>query len=165
MATDDPTTEGPADTQTEEASQAEPETEPQTTEGTTEGTIEETTDGTTEADTTEGTVDAEEATESAAEVEEPPGADAEELVDEQARPSSEQTSGSGTPGIPPTVRDERRSEDGLPLTTTTGDPNKDFRGPSVTEEARRGMEDDAAMDEPGYADLGHAEDYRVLRED
>jgi hypothetical protein len=157
MATDDPTTEGPADTQADEASQTEPETEPQTTEGTTEGTL--------EADTAEGTVDAEEATESAAEVEEPPGSDAEELVDEQAQPSSEQASGSGTPGIPPPVRDERRSEDGLPLTTTTGDPDKDFRGPSVTEEARRGMEDDTAMDEPGYADLGHAEDYRVLRED
>jgi hypothetical protein len=148
MATNDPTTEGPADAQTEEASQTEPQA-----------------DEAAGADTAEETVDAEEATESAAEIEEPPGSDPEELVDEQAEPSSEQASGSGTPGVPPPVRDERRSEDGLPPTTTTGDPDKDFRGPSVTEEARRGMEDDAAMDEPGYADLGHAEDYPVLRED
>lgn len=162
MATDDPTTEGPADPQTQEASQTEPQTDEGTTE-TVEGTAEAGTgEGTVEA---EGTVDAEEATESAAEVEEPPGSDPEEFVDEEAEPSSELASGSGTPGIPPPVRDERRSEDGLPLTTTTGDPDKDFRGPSVTEEARRGMEDDAAMDEPGYADLGHAEDYPVLRED
>ena len=162
MATNDPTAEDPAETRSEETSQ----TEAQTAEETTETAGAETAGADTpEADTAEGTVDAEEATESAGEVEEPPGSDAGELVDEQAEPSSEQASGSGTPGIPPPVRDERRSEDGLPLTTTTGDPDKDFRGPSVTEEARRGMEDDAGMDEPGYADLGHAEDYPVLRDD
>ena len=126
MATNDPTTEGPADRQAEEA----PETEVQTAEGTLE-TLD-TTDP-AEDETAERTVDAEEATESAAEVEEPPGSDPEEFVDEEAEPSSEQASGSGTPGIPPPVRDERRSDDGLPLTTTTGDPDKDFRGPSVTE--------------------------------
>jgi len=149
MATDDLTTEGPADTPTGEDTETDTEAA--------EGTI--------LADGADETVDAEEATEVAAEVEEPPGADPEEFVDEEPEASSEQASGSGTPGIPPPVRDERRSDDGLALTTTTGDPDKDFRGPSVTEEARRGMEEDVAMDEPGYAELGHAEDHHVIRDD
>jgi hypothetical protein len=148
MATDDLTTEGPADTPTGEAAEIRAETA--------EGSI--------VADRADETVDAEEATEVAADVEEPPGPDPEDVVDEQPEVSSE-ASGSGTPGIPPPVRDDRRSDDGLPLTTTTGDPDKDFRGPSVTEEARRGMEEDAAMDEPGFAELGHAEDYHVMRDD
>jgi hypothetical protein len=54
---------------------------------------------------------------------------------------------------------------GIPATTTTGDRQKDVGGPSVTEEARRTMEGDEALDEPGYGDLGHAEDFDILRDD
>jgi hypothetical protein len=54
---------------------------------------------------------------------------------------------------------------GISATTTTGDPDKDVGGPSVTEEARRKMEGDEALDEPGYGDLGHAEDFDILRDD
>jgi hypothetical protein len=92
------------------------------------------------------------------------GADPEEPAEPVAS-ASEETSQSGTPGIPPPAGDDRVSPDGLAQTTTTGDPAKDFRGPSVTREARDDLEDDPAMTEPGYADLGHAEDRRVLRED
>jgi hypothetical protein len=91
-----------------------------------------------------------------------PGAKPEEAA-EQVESTSDETAPSGTPGIPPPVRDERVSADGIAQTTTTGDPAKDFRGPSVTEEARDALEgDETAMTEPGYADLGHAEDHRVL---
>jgi hypothetical protein len=54
---------------------------------------------------------------------------------------------------------------GISPTTTTGDPDKDVGGPSVTEESRRTMEGDEALEEPGYGDLGHAEDLRILRDD
>jgi hypothetical protein len=54
---------------------------------------------------------------------------------------------------------------GIPATTTTGDREKDVGGPSVTEEARRTMEGDEALEEPGYGDLGHAEDFDILRDD
>jgi hypothetical protein len=55
---------------------------------------------------------------------------------------------------------------GIPATTTTGVREKDVGGPSVTEEARRTMEEgDEALDEPGYGDLGHAEDFDILRDD
>jgi hypothetical protein len=54
---------------------------------------------------------------------------------------------------------------GIFPTTTTGDPDKDVGGPSVTEESRRKMEGDEALDEPGYGDLGHAEDFDILRDD
>jgi hypothetical protein len=55
---------------------------------------------------------------------------------------------------------------GIPATTTTGVREKDVGGPSVTEEARRTIEEgDEALDEPGYGDLGHAEDFDILRDD
>jgi hypothetical protein len=91
-----------------------------------------------------------------------PGAKPEEPA-EQVESTSDETAPNGTPGIPPPVRDQRVSPEGIAQTTTTGDPAKDFRGPSVTEEARSALEgDEAAMTEPGFADLGHAEDHRVL---
>ena len=94
-----------------------------------------------------------------------PGADPEEPVTDEPSATAEKTGESGAPGVPPPGRDERRNSEGLPPTTTTGDPSKDFRGPSVAEEARESMGDHPALDEPGYADLGHAEDYEVLRDD
>jgi hypothetical protein len=93
-----------------------------------------------------------------------PRADADEPPADEVDPGARETTGSGTPGVPPPGRDERRSPDGLPPTTTTGDPAKDFRGPPVTEEARDGI-DEEVLDEPGYGDLGHAEDHRILRRD
>jgi hypothetical protein len=84
---------------------------------------------------------------------------------EPVRSTSKEASPTGAPGIPPPAGDDRVSPEGLAQTTTTGDPAKDFRGPSVTQEARDELQDDPAMTEPGYADLGHAEDRRVLRED
>lgn len=96
---------------------------------------------------------------------ESPGAKPEEPA-EQVESTTDEAAPSGTPGIPSPVREERVSPEGIAQTTTTGDPAKDFRGPSVTQEARDALEgDDAAMTEPGYADLGHAEDHRVLDKD
>jgi hypothetical protein len=95
----------------------------------------------------------------------PPAADPEETVDEDIEPEASDAPAPGTPGIPPPSEDTRLSPEGLPQTTTTGDPAKDFRGPSVAEEARDAMEGDPALDEPGYGDLGHAEDHRTLRRD
>jgi hypothetical protein len=100
----------------------------------------------------------------AADADEGTGADPQQPA-EPMRSTSKEASPSGAPGIPPPAGDDRVSPEGLAQTTTTGDPEKDFRGPSVTEVARDEMEDDPAMDEPGYADLGHAEDLRILRED
>ncbi len=103
--------------------------------------------------------------EPAVEADESPGADPQDPA-QPVESAAEDTSPSGTPGIPPPVGDERVSPEGIAQTTTTGDPAKDFRGPSVTQEARDALEgDDAAMTEPGYADLGHAEDHRVLDKD
>ena len=99
-----------------------------------------------------------------ADSEPPPGADPDNRDPDQAGSEHRETSPSGTPGIPPPVHDERRSEDGLMITTTTGDPAKDFRGPTVAEESREEL-DAPALDEPGYADLGHAEDFEVLHKD
>jgi hypothetical protein len=94
-----------------------------------------------------------------------PGGDPAEAMPVKAEPGerSRGTSESGAPGIPPPVREDRLTPEGLPPTTTTGDPDKDYRGPSVTDTAREQMRDEPALDEPGYADLGHAEDYDVLR--
>ena len=102
-----------------------------------------------------------------AEADTAPGGDPTEAMPVKAEPGerSRETSPSGAPGIPPPVQDDRRNADGLPPTTTTGDPEKDYRGPSVTDTAREQMHNEPALDEPGYADLGHAEDYDVLRED
>lgn len=138
--------------------------------------VEASTEPATDADdeaSTEPATDAENEADTEAEVEAdteladdeaPPAADPEGTVDEDAE-AERPESNSGTPDVPPPVRDERVSPEGLAQTTTTGDPAKDFRGPSVTEEARSGMEDEPALDEPGYADLGHAEDYGTLRRD
>jgi hypothetical protein len=100
----------------------------------------------------------------AAETEEPPGADPEAPVPDEAEPAAKDGS-SGSPGVQPPKTDERAGAGGIPQTTTTGDPDKDVGGPSVTEESRRQMEGDPALDEPGYGDLGHAEDHRILRDD
>ena len=95
-----------------------------------------------------------------ADADQPPGADAEE--DPQTTEAEAQaTAPTGTPGIPAPAGDDRRNEEGLAMTTTTGDPAKDFRGPTVTEESREQL-DEPALDAPGYADLGHAEDHRLL---
>ena len=91
--------------------------------------------------------------------------DPETSIDEDIEPEVSDTTETGTPGVPPQSGDARLSPEGLAQTTTTGDPAKDLRGPSVTEEARAAMEDDPALDEPGYGDLGHAEDHRTLRRD
>ena len=96
---------------------------------------------------------------------EPPRSGADDPEPAEIRPEPQVTSDSGAPGIPPPVHDDRVNEEGLPLTTTTGDPAKDYRGPSVTEVARAELDEEPALDEPGYADLGHAEDYEVLRDD
>lgn len=96
--------------------------------------------------------------------EEPPGSDPEARVSEEAEPDAEEGA-TGSPGMVPPKTDERTAPGGIPQTTTTGDPDKDVGGPSVTEESRRQMEGDDALDEPGYGDLGHAEDFRILRDD
>jgi hypothetical protein len=99
-----------------------------------------------------------------AETEAPPGSDPEAPVSEQDEPDAA-VGASGSPDAVPEHADERTGAAGIPRTTTTGDPEKDFRGPSVTEESRRQMEGDQALDEPGYGDLGHAEDFDILRDD
>jgi hypothetical protein len=116
----------------------------------------------TEGPETEGAE--EEAETESAESGAPPGSDPEAPVSEQNEPDA----AAGTSGSPDTVPEnagERTSTAGIPRTTTTGDPEKDVRGPSVTEESRRQMEGDPALDEPGYGDLGHAEDFDILRDD
>lgn len=119
---------------------------------------------------TQGSEDAEAEGSEDAEAEDAEGsqdADPSEEAEPAAQLPEDAESGAGdagSPGIPPARRDERADADGVVQSTTTGDPEKDFRGPSVTEEARRHLEDDPAMDEPGYADLGHAEDGRILRD-
>ena len=95
----------------------------------------------------------------------PPGAHPDEQVPDEVDAGDQATSESGTPDVPPPSRDDRSNPDGLPITTTTGDATKDFRGPTVTDEARDAMKDDPALSEPGYGDLGHAEDRDILRED
>ena len=98
------------------------------------------------------------------ETEEPPGSDPEGAVSEQNEPGAEDGS-TGSSGEVSPEADESAGSDGIPRTTTTGDPEKDLRGPTVTEESRRQMEGDPALAEPGYADLGHAEDFDILRDD
>jgi hypothetical protein len=80
--------------------------------------------------------------------------EAEETEQETAEPEATETAErlTSAPGV-------------ISPTTTTGDPDKDVGGPSVTEESRRKMEGDEALEEPGYGDLGHAEDFDVLRDD
>jgi hypothetical protein len=84
---------------------------------------------------------------------------------EEAEP--EATESSDAEETEPTETAERPTSapGGISPTTTTGDPDKDVGGPSVTEESRRKMEGDQALEEPGYGDLGHAEDFDVLRDD
>ena len=91
------------------------------------------------------------------EAEPPAGADPEQPVaaQEKDQPSP------GTPGIPPPAR-TRTDEHGIAQTTTTGDPEKDFRGPSVTEEARRRLAEEGLLGERA-GDVGHEEDVPVLR--
>jgi hypothetical protein len=105
-----------------------------------------------------------EGAEEEAETEAPPGSDPEAPVSEQDEPDAA-VGASGSPDQVPEHADERTGAAGVPRTTTTGDPEKDLRGPSVTEESRRQMEGDPALDEPGYGDLGHAEDFDILRDD
>lgn len=114
-----------------------------------------------EEDVVEGEPDS---TATSTETEEPPGSDPEAPVSEEAEPDAEEGA-TKTLGVEPAKGDERTRPEGIPQTTTTGDPGKDVRGPSVTEEARRQMEGDRALDEPGYGDLGHAEDFKILRDD
>lgn len=61
------------------------------------------------------------------ETEPPPGANVEDAVATQ----HEGQQAPGTPGIPPPAK-TRTDKHGIAQTTTTGDPEKDFRGPSVT---------------------------------
>jgi hypothetical protein len=91
------------------------------------------------------------------EAEPPAGADAGEPVadEEKDQPAP------GTPGIPPPAR-TRTDEHGIAQTTTTGDPEKDFRGPSVTEEARRRLAEEGLLGQRA-GDVGHEEDVPVLR--
>ena len=96
--------------------------------------------------------------------EEPPGPDPDAPVSQDSEPDAEDVA-TATPGVEPQKADGRTGADGIPQTTTTGDPAKDVRGPSVTEEARQQMAGDPALEEPGYGDLGHAEDRRILRDD
>ncbi len=95
--------------------------------------------------------------------EEPPGPDPETPVSQDWQAEAEDGA-TGTPGVEPQKADGPTGDHGIPATTTTGDPSKDVRGPSVTEEARQQMEGDPALEEPGYGDLGHAEDRRILRD-
>ena len=91
------------------------------------------------------------------EAETPAGPDPEQPVaaQEEDQPSP------GTPGIPPPAR-TRTDEHGIAQTTTTGDPEKDFRGPSVTEEARRRLAEEGLLGQRA-GDVGHEEDVPVLR--
>ena len=91
------------------------------------------------------------------ETERPAGADVEHPVasEEEGQPAP------GTPGIPPPAR-TRTDEHGIAQTTTTGDPEKDFRGPSVTEEARRRLAEEGLLGQRA-GDVGHEEDVPVLR--
>ena len=91
------------------------------------------------------------------EAETPAGANPEQPVaaQEEDQPSP------GTPGIPPPAR-TRTDEHGIAQTTTTGDPEKDFRGPSVTEEARRRLAEEGLLGQRA-GDVGHEEDVPVLR--
>ena len=92
------------------------------------------------------------------EAEPPPGADAELPVASQ----EEDQPASGTPGIPPPAK-TRTDEHGIAQTTTTGDPEKDFRGPSVTEEARRRLAEEGLLGQRA-GDVRHEEDVPVLRQ-
>jgi hypothetical protein len=91
------------------------------------------------------------------EAEPPAGADAEHPVasEEEGQPAP------GIPGIPPPAR-TRTDEHGIAQTTTTGDPEKDFRGPSVTEEAQRRLAEEGLLGQRA-GDVGHEEDVPVLR--
>ena len=91
------------------------------------------------------------------EAEPPAGADAGQLVasHEKDQPAP------GTPGIPPPAK-TRTDEHGIAQTTTTGDPGKDFRGPSVTGEARRRLAEKGLLGQRA-GDVGHEEDVPVLR--
>ena len=91
------------------------------------------------------------------EAEPPAGADEEHPVAAQ----EEDQPAPGTPGIPPPAR-TRTDEHGIAQTTTTGDPEKDFRGPSVTEEARRRLAEEGLLGQRA-GDVGHEEDVPVLR--
>ena len=91
------------------------------------------------------------------EAEPPAGADAEHPVASQ----EEDQRAPGTPGIPPPAK-TRTDEHGIAQTTTTGDPEKDFRGPSVTEEARRRLAEEGLLGRRA-GDVGHEEDVPVLR--
>jgi hypothetical protein len=92
------------------------------------------------------------------EAETPAGADPEQPVDGQ---EEEDQPSPGTPGIPPPAN-TRTDEHGIAQTTTTGDPKKDFRGPSVTEEARRRLAEEGLLGQRA-GDVGHEEDVPVLR--
>lgn len=91
------------------------------------------------------------------EAETPAGADEEHPVasEEKDQPAP------GTPGIPPPAK-TRTDEHGIAQTTTTGDPKKDFRGPSVTEEARRRLAEEGLLGQRA-GDVGHEEDVPILR--
>jgi hypothetical protein len=88
------------------------------------------------------------------EAEPPAGADA-------GQPVASQEKDPGTPGIPPPAK-TRTDEHGIAQTTTTGDPEKDFRGPSVTEEARSRLAEEGLLGQRA-GDVGHEEDVPVLR--
>jgi len=90
------------------------------------------------------------------EAEPPAGADPEQPVAAQ-----EEDQPAPPPGIPPPAR-TRTDEHGIAQTTTTGDPEKDFRGPSVTEEARRRLSEEGLLGQRA-GDVGHEEDVPVLR--
>jgi hypothetical protein len=91
------------------------------------------------------------------EAEPPAGADAEHPV----APQEKDQPAHGTPGIPPPAK-TRTDEHGIAQTTTTGDPEKDFRGPSVTEEAQRRLAEKGLLGQRA-GDVGHEEDVPVLR--
>jgi hypothetical protein len=92
------------------------------------------------------------------EAEPPSGANAEQPVAAQEKDQP----APGTPGIPPPAK-TRTDEHGIAQTTTTGDPEKDFRGPSVTEEARRRLEEEGLLGQRA-GDVRHEEDVPVLRQ-
>jgi hypothetical protein len=87
--------------------------------------------------------------------------EAEETEQEAAEPEATETE----PEATETAERPTSAPGGISPTTTTGDPDKDVGGPSVAEESRRKMDGDQALEEPGYGDLGHAEDFDVLRDD
>ena len=83
-----------------------------------------------------------------------------EAVQEQGHEEKDRPA-PGAPGIPPPAK-TRTDEHGIAQTTTTGDPKKDFRGPSVTEEARRRLAEEGLLGQRA-GDVGHEEDVPILR--